>query len=283
LKDKKMNHIESHHNVPELAGMTAEEREIVDRGAASIESLKRTFDHWMVIGNGLKIIHDRATALKGRNTFQQLAEQCGYGGLFRSANGKTNQSVVTHLLQIVERESEVRQWRENLTADQRWAWASPSSIKARCPIFAKAHKKPRRDKQPQFEVAIDIVHDHLEKTVDDDNRRALIERIVQPFFNDFREVWAAAMRLLPIEDRIATVRQMIASLELNIDQITENTEVRSGFAQVYMLKLLSERRRLVSLIKLRASPSRFQTTSAKCGQLCCGGCQLQIASQAFDR
>jgi hypothetical protein len=224
-----MNLIESHHNIPVLAGMTAEEQEIVDRGAASIESLKRTFDAWMEIYHGLKIIKAKAEEIKGRKAFQQLADQCGYGGLFRSASGQINRSVISHLMQIGERESEVRQWRETLTADQRWAWASPSSIKTRCPIFAKAKadKKPRPEKQPQFEIALDIVQEHLERTVDDDNRRALIERITRPFPDDFREVWAASMRQLPVEDRIAIAWQMIASIDLSIDQITENTEVQS--------------------------------------------------------
>jgi hypothetical protein len=181
----------------------------------------------MIIGHALKIIKAKADEIKGRNAFQQLADQCGFGGLFRSASGKINRSVVSHLMDVVEHESEVRQWRETLTADERWAWASPSSIKARCPIFIKADKKPRRNKEPQFEIAIDIVHEHLEKTDDDDNRRALIERIATPFQNDFREVWAASVRQLPIAERIATARQIIASLDLSIDQITENPEVKS--------------------------------------------------------
>jgi hypothetical protein len=182
----------------------------------------------MEIYHGLKIIKAKAEEIKGRKAFQQLAEQCGYGGLFRSSSGQINRSVVSHLMQIGERESEVRQWRDNLTADQRWAWASPSSIKTRCPIFAKAKadKKPRPDKQPQFEIALDIVQEHLESTGDDDNRRALIERIARPFPDDFREVWAASMRQLPVEDRIAIARQMIASIDLSIDQITEDKEER---------------------------------------------------------
>jgi hypothetical protein len=196
---------ETHHNIPTLAGLSAEEQEIVDRGAASIESLKRTFDAWMEIYHGLKIIKAKAEEIKGRKAFQQLAEQCGYGGLFRSASGQINRCVVSHLMQIGERESEVRQWRETLTPDQRWAWASPSSIKTHCPIFAKAKadNKQRPKKQPQFEIALDIVQEHLERTVDDDNRRALIERVAVPFHNDFREVWAASMQQLPIDERVA--------------------------------------------------------------------------------
>jgi hypothetical protein len=215
---------ETHHNIPVLAGMTTQEQEIVDRGAASIESLKRTFDSWMEIYHGLKIIKEKAEEIKGRKAFQQLAEQCGYGGLFRSASGQINRSVVSHLMQIGEREPEVRQWRETLTTDQRWAWASPSSIKSHCPIFAeaKADKKPRPEKQPQFEIALDIVQEHLEKVDDDDNRRALIERIAGSFHDDFREVWAASTRQLPIDERIAIARQMIASIDLSIDQITED-------------------------------------------------------------
>jgi hypothetical protein len=229
LKDKKMTLIEIHHNIPALAGMSAEEQEIVNRGAASIESLKRTFDSWMEIYHGPKIIKAKGEEIKGRKAFQQLAEQCGYGGLFRSASGQINRSVVSHLMQVGERESEVRQWSETLTADQRWAWASPSSIKTQCPLFARAKvdKKPHPQKQPQFEIALDIVQEHLEKTVDADNRRALIERIAVPFHNDFREVWAASMRQLPIDDRIAIARQMIASVDLSIDQIAGNKEEQS--------------------------------------------------------
>src|SRR5262249_10590824 len=143
-----------HHNAPEIAGLTAEERQIVERGASAIESLKRTFDQWMDIGRGLKVLRARADELKGRETFQRLAEQAGYGGMFRSASGKINRSVISHLVDIVEHEDQVRAWRDGLTEDQRWAWVSPTSIKRWCPAFTKKAEKSKKKTRPsKFDAA----------------------------------------------------------------------------------------------------------------------------------
>ena len=90
-----------------------------------------------------------------------------------------NQSGITRLLQIVGRETEVRQWRDTLTDNQRWEWPSPSAIFKHCPLFAKpkSNATPSRTFKPRLEVALDAVDEHLHD-MDEDGRRATLERIV---------------------------------------------------------------------------------------------------------
>jgi hypothetical protein len=223
---------EPHHNAQWLADLPEDQRQIVERGAEAIEAVKLTFEHRMAIGHGLKVLKAKAEQLKVRNAFRLLAEQAGYGGLFRSAGGKVTHSFVSHLLDIVDNEAKVREWREQLTEHQRWAWASPSSIKSRCPVFKKTEQteqteqaKKKADTAPSvFEVAVAALHDHLKKEDDADNRHVAIEQIIEPFADEVVEVLVADLLSEPIETRVAAVRQLMVNLDLTIDDIAQELD-----------------------------------------------------------
>jgi hypothetical protein len=211
-----------HHNAPDLAGLTALERQLVELGATAVESLKRTFEQWMDIGHGLKILRGRANQIKGRNAFRLLAEQAGYGLVFHGVNNKIIHSVASNLLDIVEHEPQVRTWRDGLTDEQRWAWSSPSSIKRWCPIFATKKPRPKKAKPSKFDAAIAIFHDHLKKTKDAGFRQDAIEQIITPFGDETAAVWTAALRLKPVPVRIAVIKDMMAELKLKVTDLQED-------------------------------------------------------------
>jgi len=172
-----------YHNIPEMADLGPEKRATVEHGANGVVALRKTFDIWMDIGHGVAVLRDLAKKRGGRKTFHGLLERTGYAALLRSASGKKNQAQVTRLLQVVDRETEVRQWRDDpnqVTEDRRWHWASPSAIFKHCPLFAKGGRKPRTIPRVRLEVAIDAVLEHLHEQ-DEDNRLVYLERLCGPF------------------------------------------------------------------------------------------------------
>src|SRR5262245_43996511 len=87
-----------HHTAPELAELDDERQATDEDGAEVIAAIKKTFDHWTMIGRGVAILRREADRLGGRNTFHSLLEKNGYGVLVRSKAG------LTRLVQITERE-----------------------------------------------------------------------------------------------------------------------------------------------------------------------------------
>src|SRR5262249_36812183 len=159
---------ERHHNVPELGALNPDQRAVVDLGRDAVAALKKTFDHWMAIAHGVAVLRKAADTLGGKKTFHRLLERAGYGVLLRS------KAQLTRLVQMAERETPARAWRDTLTDNQKWEWASPSAIFKHCPLFKK---KTEGDQTPtRLEIALDALDDHFHKA-DADGRAVIAERI----------------------------------------------------------------------------------------------------------
>jgi hypothetical protein len=122
-----------YHNAPEAGALTLLEHERVEAACTAWRSLKetikRTFESWITIGQGLQTLRQKADQLGGRNTFDRLRHQAGLGEI--------DKATVSRLLHIVQRCSEVSQWRDQLSEQQQVNWASPSAIFKHCPVLAK--------------------------------------------------------------------------------------------------------------------------------------------------
>jgi hypothetical protein len=125
------------HNAPESANLSADELPIVEAGRTAMQSLRKTFELWTTVGRAMETLRSRADRLGGRQTFQRLLDQQGFGDL--------DKATVARLLRIMERLLDVVAWHETLTAKQKREWASPSAVFKHCPVFAK----PKQSREPK--------------------------------------------------------------------------------------------------------------------------------------
>src|SRR5215204_3182917 len=77
----------------ELDTLSANERKIVAGGLEALRSLARTFDVWMVVGEGIKVLRAKADRLGGTKAFRRLLVQNGYDSL--------DNSVISKLVKII--------------------------------------------------------------------------------------------------------------------------------------------------------------------------------------
>jgi len=126
-----------YHNQPESDTLSADEHKIVEGGREALCSLARTFDLWMVVGEGMKVLRAKADRIGGKKAFRRLLAKYRYDSL--------DNAVVTKLLKIMDRRCEVEAWRATLSEKQQREWSAPSTIYLHCPIFAK----PKAERAPE--------------------------------------------------------------------------------------------------------------------------------------
>jgi hypothetical protein len=166
-------------NYPNLEELSDVQRSAIITGAEALKVLadfrRRTFDEWMTVARGLKILRELADQRTARKAFKNLRKEHGYGSL--------PEPTCTRLVLMAKHETTIRGWRDGLTERQRESWNSPTSICQRCSAvraeMAKAPpRKPRQASSRDFEVALDKVMDVM-LAADDDAKSAMRERITK--------------------------------------------------------------------------------------------------------
>jgi hypothetical protein len=116
-----------------------EERPSVDAAYEAVQTLKKTFEVWIVILRGLETLKAKADRMGGKKTFQRLREQHGL------RNAVVTDAQVSNLFRISERLPEVEEWRrDELDDKRRYRWSAPNTIIKHCPIFQRpSSSKPR--------------------------------------------------------------------------------------------------------------------------------------------
>jgi hypothetical protein len=115
---------------PEEDVLSADEHKIVEGGREALRSLgRRTFDHWMAVGRGIKVLRAKADRLGGTKTFRRLLARHGFDSL--------DNSVISKLLKIMDHRRDVEAWRATLSERQQGEWSAPSTLFLHCPIFLK--------------------------------------------------------------------------------------------------------------------------------------------------
>ena len=128
--------VDRHHNAP--TSFSAFEDDALEAARTEWAALKkRTFASWMAIGKGIRILRLRADRLGGRNTFQRLMAEQGFRMDGPKPERQFDKTTAIRLLRVMEQETEVRIWHDQLPSAQQANWASPNAILRHCPIFAK--------------------------------------------------------------------------------------------------------------------------------------------------
>jgi hypothetical protein len=134
-------------NTPESDKLNQNERVVFENARHAAESLKKTFETWIVIGRAVVAATEAATRIGGRQTFNHLIEQQGLASV-------VNKQTATRLRQIMAPENyeAVLRWHSTLPPRNQWEWAAPTTIMKHCPIFRKHDigkpVQPDADKPP---------------------------------------------------------------------------------------------------------------------------------------
>ncbi len=134
---------------PNIAVLTAEERDLVNAAVEAVAIKRSSFEHWLTIGHALKALRAKAERLKGRKVFQQLREQN------RLRNEVVTDAQATNILRVLQRLPEVVAWRLGLTEKQRYQWAAPNTILKHCPVF-RTDAAPREPKPTLRDSVIEL-------------------------------------------------------------------------------------------------------------------------------
>jgi hypothetical protein len=168
-------------NMPGLPSLSHDEYDAVESARTALATMRRTFEFWIVIARGLRVLKDKANRIGGKFTFDRLREREGLGGKRRDGTNVLEKGRVSRLLAILDKLPEVEAWRAGLTDRQRFEWASPEAVFRHCPVFQKSDDgTPPPFRPVALDAAIKSVLHHLDKIEDEDNKRAVIERIAGP-------------------------------------------------------------------------------------------------------
>src|SRR5262249_14506429 len=167
---------ERFRNDPESRNLTEEENILFANAREALVTLRKTFETWMVIGKAVVAARARADRIGGGKTFRRILEQQGLGAL--------PPATATRLEQVVARLDEVTAWHSGLSEQRQIAWAAPTTVFKRCPVFATAraaqrpNMKPRRLAKANVEVAIDTIIDYGRELAKDE-QIAILKRIAK--------------------------------------------------------------------------------------------------------
>jgi len=163
-------------NDPESRNLTEEENILFANARAALVTLRKTFETWTVIGKAVVAARARADRIGGGKTFRRILEQQGLGEL--------PPATATRLEQVVARLDEVTAWHNDLSPSRQIAWAAPTTVFKRCPVFAKNRAKLRpnmtahhRPAKANVETAFDIIGDYLATVEDADQKASMVERL----------------------------------------------------------------------------------------------------------
>jgi hypothetical protein len=104
---------------------------VLQAAHVALIALRRTFDDWVAVGRGLRLLRQKADQIGTRTAFNELREQHSLGDKY------FRKETVSRLLRVMDNLEAVQAWRLTLNEKQRIDWASPDTIVRRCPIFNK--------------------------------------------------------------------------------------------------------------------------------------------------
>jgi len=133
---------------PESRNLTIEEIRIFENARQAVDTLKKTFETWMVIARGVKAARECADRIGGKQAFDKLLQQQG----IRAALGKSTASVkstATNLLRILDNLPEVESWRASLGTWEQVHWASPTAVLKYCPLFQRQAERDGEEQEKQ--------------------------------------------------------------------------------------------------------------------------------------
>jgi hypothetical protein len=124
-------------NEPREAGwLTANDLAMGELALSAINSLKKTFEHWMTQAVFFRRIREISNEHGGgRNSFQVMLLLNGIDETkIKFIGGKTT---ISRLEAMAAKETEVREWYNNLPEDKKGRWNAPTTIEKWCPALQR--------------------------------------------------------------------------------------------------------------------------------------------------
>ena len=192
-----------------------------DAARQALLALRKTFQHWVMIGEAIVALRERANELGGRKTFQRLMEQQGLGTL---VTAKTK-AVTSRLEKIMRPENlpKVQEWYATLNDTQQIEWASPSSVIRRCPVFANPKKQSSAQGKikPTPSTATDLIREV--------NR---LEHVLEAGLKPQIVAWLGKMnhrkRFDAMHDFAKLIEKQFPELEIRVSQTMSTIKIVSG-------------------------------------------------------
>jgi hypothetical protein len=103
-----------------LKALTNDERIVVAAGREAWASITKTFETWVVLGEAIVTLRNKADNIGGRKAFLRLLDQNGLG--------KIDGGEISRLEKIMANIDAVRAWHKGLPLNRQIAWSSPSSV-----------------------------------------------------------------------------------------------------------------------------------------------------------
>ncbi|WP_316189198.1 hypothetical protein [Bradyrhizobium sp. SZCCHNS1054] len=123
-------------NDPESALLTTDDSALFENARQALSILKRSFEHWTIIGHAIVRARAVANTYGGKFTFQRILIQQGLKELIGDKGS------LSRLEKIMANLPQVEAWRSTLTERQKIDWAAPNTIFKRCPLFKKVRETP---------------------------------------------------------------------------------------------------------------------------------------------
>ena len=199
--------IKRYHNKPESEALTESERPTVAAGRDALRSLSKTFDLWVVVGRGIKVLRVKAKAIGGKKTFQRLLAQNKYNSI--------DTSVITKLLKILDRLPEVEAWRAKLTEKQQREWSAPTTVFKHCQVFGG--KPPAKRAQPSVTKDLGWFEREVKRLED------LVAEL-EAEADDPSGSYEMYLKTEPVEMRVVGILELLDEIDLPLEALIKRAK-----------------------------------------------------------
>jgi hypothetical protein len=185
----------------------------IARGREALGRLAKdqTWEDWLAVGVAIDIGRQHAMRVSGKNT----PEGKGYNQAFSKwlkdeGFDHLDKGDRKRLMDCIDHQAEIEEWRRSLTMSQRLRLNHPSTVWRRWPQSVQ-EAKPRRSKPVKAHIA-DVEHSRAQSAeleVPGDGQPA------------DRDAWIAGLRDKTYKERAAALYQAMIELDLNLSQLNE--------------------------------------------------------------
>jgi hypothetical protein len=185
----------------------------IERGREALSRLAKhqTWEDWLAVGVAIDIGRQHAMRVSGKNT----PEGKGYNQAFSNwlkdeGFDRLDKGDRKRLMDCIDHQAELEEWRRILTLSQRLRLNHPSTVWRRWQQSVP-EPKPRQSKQVKAHVA------EVERS------RAHRAELEAPRNGEpaDRDAWIAGLRDKPYNERAAALYQAMLELDLNLSQLNE--------------------------------------------------------------
>lgn len=148
----------------------AEQRVIIQQGVDAWHQLKKSWEHWLMVGKALRIGREEAMHSAGTNRPEGKGYNKAFGEwLLENKLDDIDQGDRKRLLDVMDNLPEIEQWRATLTEGERRKYNHPSTVWRRWKKATKVPSadkdKPKRETQREANIKLDEENDSLKEHI----------------------------------------------------------------------------------------------------------------------